>query len=1429
MLVPVFDFVVATISVMYVAAGVASTEKSLLHGVVLSTVTEDHFFENIPNSLGASCTDPSPIQCWLGAMVIPLPDFEADGFIFTNLELYNLGITGIDSSYTIDEPISIYFAPEGMTAKVSGKYKKNFLSGDMTAAVSQMTFDVNLLVNSSRSGDLGQFQVPSGLSFTACEFKSIKVKVSLNLGLDHPIVDLALQNEIKKIFCNELGDVLATNVTDSMQSRLDPFLVHVMENQPDSVPLSYENSNFINWSKHIFGPLHTILESLGASQFMQCFLDDHAQITSPSTASIINYFIDIATNGTGEILIDINRTSTALDPVGGVIRLGDNVTMELQSALFSGLDSLSNMQLFMPQSSSSSKTGLVSSITLDCLNMNFSSVTFVNGHTDDSTLYHYNESTIWDVTLSNITLSFELDVAVNGTFLTMLYMDQLTNPACLLDSLNNVTMSSLIFDVSVEDVIMHQEHGEAATLEMDTVMLMNNVYSLLTGGFETFVTEMIAGVVQGWVRVALNVYLQSLLHTARESFGTCPIHTSHQDQSEYIVWGQSAFIKDVNALISPVLINRAVNCLTNDSGTTLPLILPLRNTTTISSEYNLELELGGLNSWYLLNLLLPTVNDDFSLHSEIGLGVCTTSNDASCMSPFTFILGKGLTSGQLTSGRGYVETAISNLSVSSSSLIKMNRDTLYDLRVGQVVVKGCMLSTIDIFSITSLIVELDDIAVIFVNQDGQNKTQDLTYMVSTHLSTLFDKLVPKINDYVSTQLQLASETCADGGVTPSSGGQASVKISEKMDWKWQIGLISLGSFLVLVLFIFHHRYLDQQKEAIDSGSLVNEANEINGVDENRKHFFSSAIVCDRRIPFIFRVLFPLTIVGTFTLFVWSNSSPDPVSVHAYVYIEGVALAEINVFSFSLADTVKDMWEAKVYLLATLIAFFSGGWPYVKLAVMMFSFFSPCSLFPVTLRDDSLKLVDAYGKWSLIDFFVMCMFLCAFYFDLRLGPPTSSGDGSAIEVVLRVVPTFGFYSFLLATLVSLGQGHIMIALHRFVAFDAEQPPLHKFETKKNISNHSFTVKMTPYLLDLLVKEGGDLHSSDNEIDSIAQNGRGNGSENALHGHEEVTVSATRGGIIVLIIAYILAFLFICVGVYVHSFNFEFLGLTGYLLGDSAESGYSVLSIASDMVADSGLSDDISMRWMQACFLSTCVAMPLVCILTIVFLWVGPRITIDMQKSVFLLAEITNAWCALDVLCASIVACILEIRQFAAFMVGDACDGLNEILAEYMDTALHGEDVCFDVKTTLTPQVYLLFVAVFIVCVANNLSLWLIERCISERVKEEVQDGQSRDAKVLAAEEDIHITSPLHSTSAGFDLRKPLLSTRVERSSIKRSFRADEVAGVVKTDQQDEEAYSMSSNQCQRFVRCCVDAVAWKLLALLWRFRAVIITRSKSSVT
>ena len=74
-------------------------------------------------------------------------------------------------------------------------------------------------------------------------------------------------------------------------------------------------------------------------------------------------------------------------------------------------------------------------------------------------------------------------------------------------------------------------------------------------------------------------------------------------------------------------------------------------------------------------------------------------------------------------------------------------------------------------------------------------------------------------------------------------------------------------------------------------------------------------------------------------------------------------------------------------------------------------------------------------------------MVAFQFTLDLAP--------GLEVKVIVEPNWGFYAFLLATMCSLGLGHLVLACHRLIA-ETKIPPLEG--STEAIMNHTFTCEV-----------------------------------------------------------------------------------------------------------------------------------------------------------------------------------------------------------------------------------------------------------------------------------------------------------------------------------------------------------------------------------
>lgn len=169
----------------------------------------------------------------------------------------------------------------------------------------------------------------------------------------------------------------------------------------------------------------------------------------------------------------------------------------------------------------------------------------------------------------------------------------------------------------------------------------------------------------------------------------------------------------------------------------------------------------------------------------------------------------------------------------------------------------------------------------------------------------------------------------------------------------------------------------------------------------------------------------------------------------------------RLFAFSLTNSIRGMWQAGVYPISLMIAIFSGAWPYAKLILMLACALAPTSSLSASRRQRLLRFLDAYGKWSLIDSFVLVLFLVrgdsflkpcytdhlhwlflhalsitimptdfkqvAFRIHMQTPPVYGSGESAALDIF--VFPRYGFYSFLVGTIMSLFIGHILAHMSR----------------------------------------------------------------------------------------------------------------------------------------------------------------------------------------------------------------------------------------------------------------------------------------------------------------------------------------------------------------------------------------------------------------
>ena len=107
-----------------------------------------------------------------------------------------------------------------------------------------------------------------------------------------------------------------------------------------------------------------------------------------------------------------------------------------------------------------------------------------------------------------------------------------------------------------------------------------------------------------------------------------------------------------------------------------------------------------------------------------------------------------------------------------------------------------------------------------------------------------------------------------------------------------------------------------------------------------------------------------------------------------------------------------MLVAGTWVLFLLIAVFSIFWPYMKLVLMLISFCLPASILSHKSREKILIILDATGKFSILNTYVMIMMLFAFHFHVQIPVVIQSlaKDGAIVDVF--VYAAYGFIIYLI---------------------------------------------------------------------------------------------------------------------------------------------------------------------------------------------------------------------------------------------------------------------------------------------------------------------------------------------------------------------------------------------------------------------------------
>jgi len=863
---------------------------------------------------------------------------------------------------------------------------------------------------------------------------------------------------------------------------------------------------------------------------------------------------------------------------------------------------------------------------------------------------------------SSNTTNIEDDSGGGGGFQEMI--------ACSLASLDSGEFLDLSAVLKMQGISFQNVHKAGTnasdySLEDDIDGLFNNILSLTLSEYDELVSGALAGLVAGPVRQGLNTQIQALIEELDPN-EACPSTDGGYSGPKLVDFDSSSLLHDFNDLLASdnAIINKYLGCLQNYANGVFQTSL---GSLGILDGYKFHMEqivLDNVDSLSDLGILSPI--DGFRLENRLAFGnspltakgvIHVSSHDLDAKLNLTFQLG--------------------NVSLASGALIKYDQNLFNILSVETVFDDlRCLGAPAAEWQFLGFMAGIGNLDILV----DMNMTRSAVgpYNFSISLGSLpsaqdvavavIEWLPALVQDLLNSMVTSAkiSDTCADTG---SSSHQDTNSSSTDEDGDSNDIAVLI---VVLTLFVGGNAFgipkrrrrsmrLHTQEDLSEPLILPKRVEDSPSI--------RSILMFHPSVPISMRYLIPILAIGTIALLLASNVGVGASVDVSMVLPNGDVLALPSMFAFSLGNTVRDMYEAKIYALMLLVVVFSGIWPYVKLALMVLAWCAPISVLSIGLREKLLVWLDALGKFSLVDTYVLVLMLVAFRYHLELG------DFGTLDVY--VTPLGGFYGFLLVIILSLIGGHVILHLHRNATAPSK---VDLISLPEAVSDHVFEHPDT--------KKRMKLSSRFKQLVFLL-----------------IIVTITLMGI----------------GIVQKSFVFEFGGIAGLLLGDDRIQTYSLFSLGQSLPSSVANPSSFGIHFIQATYHFYAIVTPIVC-LVLTFALFGCPMTAMAQERVFVLTEIANAWSAAEVFVLSIVASLFEISTFAAFMIGDKCDLLNEIVEQSFDSLVDGDDKCFTVQSSLRWSSCFLLCSVVLNAVVVYVILRLTRHVIQDR-RSKVVDSSS----------------------------------------------------------------------------------------------------------
>jgi len=1114
---------------------------------------------------------------FLAAKVFVIPDQT----LANNVSLLNISCT--NSRW---ESMQTNFVPpdrmESMTSGITFQCK---------ASWEHMGKAGSLVINAKNSTDMSidgtlpptkdDPPTPKNLTIPFCNF---------NVSVYPPVVNgnppAAVQKELKdkvpalianvypQVICTEGAHGISSYVTNIIELA-DSFMKAFFEDPlvPIPEPEMPANVTLVNWHDS------DTIEALGH------LVDD---------PDFLNIITNALTDNTGNISFSVpNPQPTELF----------NVSFGVISGNISGLDNFESFSILDPVG----KHSLNSTIELGKVGLSLDIFAVL----EDGTRYN----TRLKLQLADIKIIASALLAVHPSFFDSLRVGQLSDFKCLSSNIYSVQFEELSVELDISTLALEglsPSHGELDAL-------ISAGLAATTYQYASFLEEVIRGIIGRPLMKTVNKKLQAAFPNSNKCK---PLPLPRPDT--YVNYQTSPIFSALTKILNgkapkssnyDSTIDALIDYLTRDGvrgGFHIPgPLFPAIKVGNISVIVH-DLTLTGLDSFSDFALLVPTGPQ--SLHTKLTLGAPNSINASLLVDIDGLMFPLPNTS---------VVLQLADLYLLLDSEIKFNTGRFAGLWVEQVSRPTCLLSALQDFHISKWDLELKNLSLTAADIPILDWEVPKTPEVLNHLfSGLLQAQIENL-EYAAPYL------CNNQTVPPAPTPAPSFLDGT---FAHDLGAVAVSLAVVLAILILV-RYIrkDDGTERKDFAVTGLEQALLSG-QTSQALGLRVSLIFEPTIPALFRYGMPVVILANCIIFITANVGTGADVAISYVDDKGVIHELQSLFTFNLANSVRDMWKAHVYALSLFIAIFSGAWAYAKPLLCLVCWVLPPHMLSTARRERCLILLDALGKWSLVDAYVLVMMMVAFRTKISL---------YNYELDVIVNPGYGFYAFLAGAIVSLATSHVILHLHRHVMGTGGARIPHGGR-KESVQNHNYLK---------------------GRLDDGSVSRR-------FPGYQQKVVTF-------LLMFCMAAIIFAC---NFDAISFEFEGAAGVVL--QGKTTYSMVSLGQKISESTRHPNGFGIRTIQTTYFIFALGAPLCFLICLLLLWVVPM-RLKTQYRVYTAAEIFQAWSTLDVFISSVLAAMLQLSTFAGFLVGDKCDAINPLLKKLLDV-----DTCFQVSPVLEHGTYIL---------------------------------------------------------------------------------------------------------------------------------------------